>query len=123
MPTEKRESLWILIVSPVMWAAHFLLCYITVAVWCAKVAGRDGLLGDARLLIAVYTVLAVGGIILTGWTGFRRHWYTRPEDPSSADTAPGRRRFLGYATVLLSGLSLAAVLYTALAALLIRTCH
>ena len=37
---ESRQSLWLLIVSPSMWAAHFLPCYITAAVWCEKFAGR-----------------------------------------------------------------------------------
>jgi hypothetical protein len=36
---EANESLWLLVASPVIWAAHFLLCYGTAAVWCAKVAG------------------------------------------------------------------------------------
>ena len=44
---------------PTIWAAHFLLCYVTAAIWCAKVAGPDGSLGGVRVAIAVYTVLAL----------------------------------------------------------------
>ncbi|MGB7839915.1 MAG: hypothetical protein WBL40_17580 [Terrimicrobiaceae bacterium] len=39
---EKRQSLWLLMISPTIWAAHFLLCYLTAAIWCAKFAGRNG---------------------------------------------------------------------------------
>ena len=42
---EQNESLWFLIAAPIMWAAHFLLCYLTAAIWCAKLAGPDGALG------------------------------------------------------------------------------
>lgn len=120
---EKNESLWILTVSPTLWAAHFLLSYLTAAVWCAKVAGRDGSLGTVRVAIAVYTVLALLGIGITGWIGYRRHSFGEGETPHDYDTPEDRHRFLGFATLLLSALSAVATLYVALAAVFLGTCR
>ena len=121
--SEKQESLWWLAASPLLWSAHFLLCYGTAAVWCEKLAGRDGSLGSARAAIAVYTVVALAGILLVGWRGFRRHRLLGAPLPHDADTPEDRRRFLGFATLLLSGLSAVAVLYGALVVAFIGTCH
>ena len=72
---EENQSLLLLAASPMIWAAHFLLSYITAAIWCAKVAGPDGSLGVVRVAIAMYTVLALSGIGVIGWSAFRRHSY------------------------------------------------
>lgn len=120
---EKNESLWVLIVSPTLWAIHFLLCYLTAAIWCAKVAGRYGSLNDARIAVAVYTVLALIGIGITGWFAFHRHSFGTDTVPHDFDTPEDRHRFLGFATLLLSGLSGIGTIYVALVAVFIGTCH
>ena len=120
---EKNESLWTLALPPVIWAAHFLLCYVTAAIWCAKVAGRYGSLGSVRVAIGVLTVVALGGIGLAGWRGLRRHRFGGGATPHDFDTPEDRHGFLGFASLLLAGLSAVAVLYTALVALFIETCH
>ena len=120
---EENESLWILTVSPVMWAAHFLLSYLTAAIWCAKLAGPDASLGGVRVAIAVYTVLALLGIGITGRIAFRRHRFGSATVPHDFDTPADRHRFLGFATLLLSALSAVAILYVALAAVFIGSCH
>jgi hypothetical protein len=120
---EEHESLWLLTASPVLWAAHFLLCYLTAAIWCAKLAGPDGSLGSIRVAIAVYTVLALLGMALTGWHAFRRHTFGSATVPHDFDSREDRHRFLGFATLLLSALSAVATLYVALAAVFIRSCH
>ena len=38
-PPARWGSLWLLTFGPGIWAVHFLLCYVTAAVWCARVAG------------------------------------------------------------------------------------
>jgi len=43
--------------------------------------------------------------------------------PHDADTPEDRHRFLGFATLLLSGLSAVAVIYTALVVVVFRSCH
>lgn len=119
---EENESLWLLTVSPVIWTAHFLLSYGTAAVWCSKVAGPGGSLWEARLAIAAYTVLALIGIGITGWIGYRRHNFGGAT-PHDFDSPEDRHGFLGFATLLLSALSAAATIYVALAAVFIESCQ
>ena len=45
-------------VSPTIWGVHFLLSYITAAIYCAKYAPPDGSLRGVRWAIAAYTILA-----------------------------------------------------------------
>ena len=119
---QQQGSLWALAVPPVIWAGHFLLSYCTAAVWCAKFAGADGSLATARIIIAVYTTLALLGLLAAGLRGYRRHRLAGARAPHDADTPEDRYRFMGYATMLLSGLSCIAVIYEALAIVLIRSC-
>ena len=120
---EKRESLWILTIAPAIWAAHFLLSYITAAIWCAKVAGRDGSLDPARIAVAVYTAVALLGILAIAAIGWRRHTYGAATVPHDFDTPEDRHRFLGFATLLLAALSFVATAYVALAALFLESCR
>jgi hypothetical protein len=120
---ERKESLWLLTISPAIWSAHFLLSYVTAAVWCAKMAGPGGPLGGARTAIAVYTAVALIGIGITGWFGFRRHSFGDAETPHDFDSPEDRHRFLGFATLLLSALSAVATIYVALAAVFIGNCR
>jgi hypothetical protein len=120
---EKHESLWRLTLSPAIWMVHFLLSYVTASVWCAKLAGRDGSLWQVRIAVGAFTVAALIGIGIVGWRGFRRHTFGGATLPHDYDSAEDRHRFLGFATVLLSALSAVAVLYAALAAFFIETCH
>jgi hypothetical protein len=120
---EEHESLWLLTAGPVMWAAHFLACYGTAAIWCAKAAGPGGSLHGVRVAIMAYTVLALVGIGLIGWRGFQRHSFEGSTLPHDFDSPGDRHRFLGFATLLLSGLSAVAVLYAALVAVFVRSCH
>ena len=119
---EENQSLFLLAASPVLWAAHFFLSYLTAAIWCAKVAGPGGSLGGVRVAIAIYTVLALGGIGSIGWRAFRRHSYGTATRPHDDDTPADRHRFLGFAALLLSALSAVAVFYAALAAVFIGSC-
>jgi hypothetical protein len=129
--TPDSYSLWLLTIAPAIWAAHLLSCYITAAVWCAKFAPPGGALGSIRTAIAVYTAAALAGIVAAGWKGFRRHSYastglgaggteTTTHDLDSVDD---RHRFIGFATLLLAGLSALGVLYAALAASFFESCR
>ena len=120
---EGKESLWRLIVSPTIWAVHFMLSYVTVAIWCAKFAPRFGALTPARWLIVAYTLVALVGIALNGWDGYRRHRYQREPVPHDADTPEDRHRFLGFATALLAALSAVAVLFAAMVLLYFEDCR
>src|SRR5688500_6961663 len=122
-PPERRESLWLVITSPMIWSAHFLLSYVTAAVWCAKSAGPDGPLASARVAIAIYTLIAIIGISFTGWRGYRRHMFGTVTSAHDFDSPAGRHGFLGFAVVALSMLSAIATLYVALAIVFIGTCR
>jgi hypothetical protein len=122
-PTPERDSLWSLTVAPTIWAVHLLLCYVTAAVWCARFAMPGGPLGGVRTAIVWYTVLALAGIAVVGWGGFRRHQYGTEATTHDLDTREDRHRFLGFATLLLAGLSAVAVVYAALAASFFDTCR
>jgi hypothetical protein len=125
--TPDRGSLWLLTIAPSMWAAHLLLCYITAAIWCAKVVPEGGPLSGIRSAITSYTVVALAGIAIVGWEGFRRHSTGGSDGTETTthdlDTPEDRHRFLGFATLLLSGLSAVGVLYAALAATYFETCR
>lgn len=119
---EENESLWWLAAAPGIWAAHFLLSYATAAVWCAKVVGRDGSLAGVRLAIVIYTVVALIGIGIIGRRGHRRHGPGLETVPHNFDSAGDCQRFLGFAVLLLSGLSAVATFYGALTVVFIESC-
>ena len=121
--SEQRQSLWLLTASPAIWTAHFLLSYSSAAIWCGMVVGRDGSPWNIRLAIAAYTVVALIGIANIARVGLRRHRLGNESAPHDADTPEDRHRFLGFATLLLSGLSAVATIYEALAVVFIRSCH
>lgn len=117
---RRGTMLWVLAASPSLWAAHFLLSYATAAVWCAKVGGS---LAFVRGAIAVYTAVALSAVAFVGWGGYRRHRRASAELPHDDDTPESRTAFVGFATLLLSGLSAIAILYSALVVLFLRTCR
>lgn len=120
---ESGESLWYLTIGPATWALHFLLCYITAAVWCAKIAGREATLGPVRMAIVAYTAVAALIIGFCAWKGWQRRRYGNARTPFEKDTAADRHRFLGFATFLLASLSLVATLMQAMVALFFQDCR
>ncbi|MCG6154611.1 hypothetical protein [Rubinisphaera margarita] len=121
-PTEEQDRLWILFASPTIWAIHLLACYITAAIWCAKFGETDSAFTTVRIAFAVYTVLALAAIGWLGWTGYQQHRRVTDKTPHDDDTPLDRHRFLGFATLLLSGLSAIATIYVALVAVFIGSC-
>ena len=120
---ERHESLWMLTVSPGIWGAHFMACYVVAAVWCAKAPSALTPLGAIRTTVVILTVLALAGIAVTGWIGYRAHRLGGESAPHDDDTPEDRHRFMGYATLLLSGLSAVAVIYAALVVVFVETCQ
>ena len=126
-----RGSLWLLTIAPVIWAAHFLACYVTAAIWCARFAPPGGPLNGIRTAVAGYTAVALIGIAIVGWEGFRRHMHPSTwlgaggteATTHDLDTREDRHRFLGFATLLLAGLSMVAVTYAGFAATFFDTCR
>jgi len=122
-PPERPRYLALLAAPPAIWAAHFLVAYCTAAVWCEKVASPGGSLGAAGIAIWIFTALALVAIGTIGLLAWRRHRHGDGEPPHDFDSAADRHRFLGFACLLLSGLSAAAVFYSALALRLVGSCQ
>jgi hypothetical protein len=113
------ESLWTLFTAPVIWAGHFLLCYVVAALACAR--GVD--LGLVRLGIAGATVLALGAIVVAGLLAWRQWGFGTGDPPHDDPTRQDRLLFQGFATLLLAGLSFVAVAYQALPVAFITDCR
>jgi hypothetical protein len=122
---EREETLWALTVAPTIWAVHFLLSYVSAAVWCSKVGQASASIGGIRAAIAVYTAVALVGIAASGVAGYRRHGHGHGLETTGHDfdSPEGRHRFLGFATLLLAGMSAVATIFTALPAVFIATCR
>jgi hypothetical protein len=119
-----RDSLWSLIASPTIWAAHFLFCYMTAAIYCAKAPYPAANFATIRVVIGVVTVMALIAIAIAGFQAaddWRRA--LNAEWAADADSLEIRRRFVGRAAFLLSGLSGIAVLYVGMNALFISSCR
>jgi hypothetical protein len=119
---EQRQTLWLLTVAPVIWAAHFLLSYITAAVWCTRYTS-DGRLGPVPSVVALGAGVALAAIAAVAWIGWRKHSYGDGSIPHDADSPEDRHRFLGLATLLLSALSALATIYVAASAFFFGTCR
>jgi hypothetical protein len=122
-PSEEKESLWRLMFAPGIWFVHFVACYSTVALWCGRVVGRGGPLQTARWLALAYTAVAVGVTVALGVHAAKRYVRHRDDYPQEFDTPRSRHRFLGFAELLLTLLSLLAVVYVALPFGFITSCR
>lgn len=121
--SESKDSILLLTLGPLIWAAHLLLSYATASIWCAKVVGVGGSLATTRDAILVYTLVALAGTAAIAWIGYRRHRLGDSSLPHDDDTAEDRHRFLGFATFLLASLSAVAIVYAGLVALFFRSCY
>ena len=116
------ESLWTLFTAPVVWALHFLACYISAAVFCEKPGFLGTDFANLRLAIVVLTALSLAMIVLAAFLAWRQWGFGTGDPPHDEPTRRDRLQFQGYATLLLSGLSFVAVIFTALPALFITEC-
>jgi hypothetical protein len=121
--SEEKQSLWMLTVGPLIWALHLILSYATASIWCAKIASPGGSLTTVRILIGVYSFLALAAISMAGWDGYRRYRFGNGQRPHDADTPEDRHRFLGFAALLLSALSAVAVLFESLVIAFFGACE
>ncbi len=108
-------------IGPTIWAAHFLVCYVTAAVLCAK-SGSAADFAVIRIVVAAATAVALAGIAWAGIAAFRQ-WRVEYDVVQDQPTEADRRQLLGQAGMLLSGLSAVAVIYVALPALFIGGCR
>jgi hypothetical protein len=119
---KEIETLWTLFTAPVVWTAHFLVCYIGAAVYCAKPELVGLSFSAVRAGIAAATLIALSLIALSGWLAWRQWGFGTDDPPHDDPTRRDRTLFQGFATLLLSGLSFIAVIFTAMPALFLTEC-
>lgn len=117
------ESLWTLFTAPVVWALHFVLCYIVVAIYCEKSAVWNVDFSSVRIALGLLTLLALGMIVLSAFLAWRQWGFGAGDPPHDDPTARDRRLFQGFATLLLSGLSFVAVVYATIPLIFIAGCQ
>jgi hypothetical protein len=119
---KEVEALWTLFTAPVVWAAHFLFCYIAAALHCAG-TGPIASFAALRFGVAAATVVALAAITLAAALAWRQWGFGTDDPPHDDPTRHDRLLFQGFATLLLSGLSFVAVLYQALPILFLTDCR
>ena len=119
---KEIESLWTLFTAPTIWALHFLACYITAAIHCAKTDAAASF-ETMRLTLGVVTVAALAGIALSAYLAWRQWGFGSGGPPHDEPTRKDRLLFQGFATLLLSGLSFVAVLFGAVPLVFIEACQ
>jgi hypothetical protein len=116
------ETMWTLFTAPVVWAVHFLASYIAAAIFCEKPDVFGGDFNLLRLAIVVWTLASLAMILLSAVLAWRQWGFGKGEPPHDESTRRDRLLFQGYATLLLSGLSFVAVVFTALPAIFLTAC-
>ncbi|MFK0276322.1 hypothetical protein ACIQUG_21805 [Ensifer sp. NPDC090286] len=119
---KEVDTLWTLFTAPVVWAGHFLFCYISAALICAKPDLFGVTFGALRVAIAAVTIAALSAILLSSFLAWRQWGFGTDDPPHDEPTRRDRVLFQGFATLLLSGLSFIAVVMTALPALFLTEC-
>ncbi|HEX2146357.1 MAG TPA: hypothetical protein VHG11_01740 [Pseudorhizobium sp.] len=124
IPLPKEiETLWTLFTAPAVWAVHFVVCYVVVAIYCEKMQVWHLDFATVRIGLGIFTLLALAMIVLSAYLAWRQWGFGSAEAPHSQPTDRDRRRFQGFATLLLSGLSFVAVIYAAIPLIFIAGCQ
>lgn len=120
-----RDSLIGMVAGPLVWAAHFLTCYILVAVACAfgfdAVAGPGGwdAVRTALLIVSGIALAIIAMLILLAW----RRWLQAGGSETPRDEVQARHRFMAMGSLLLCFLSGVAVVYVAIPLMLLPMCR
>lgn len=131
MIASTRANLITLITAPTVWALHFLVSYTAAAAYCAKTMADARVFTGAswpditvaRLVILAATAVALAVIALCTRQAWG-HWRGGDVDPPFDEPSfEGRQGFLGFATLLLCGLSVVGVIFVALPAVFIGDCR
>lgn len=116
------STLWALVLPPLVWAAHFLFCYVSAAIRCAK-GGPALIIDDVRVAIAIATAIALLVVTAAGYVAWAKSRLPGDPAPHDESTDEDRVRFLAVATLLLAALSFVAIVLTALPALYFEDCR
>jgi hypothetical protein len=116
----KLDHLVSMIAAPIIWAVHFVVCYVLVSLACALGWTGIRMLGmePAALGIAVATL---GALVLLAYTGALNYAKYR-RAPSAPSGSPDISAFIALNSLLLTALSAVALIWVAFPALILPTC-
>lgn len=122
--TGSGTDLWHVIAAPIVWALHFLFCYVWAAIYCEKV-GRGASLDEPRVAVVVATVVALALIGLSTLSLWRVRGRSLTDDDFEFEhnTPEERHRFLSHVALMLCVLSAVAVVYVAIPMIYLTTCR
>ena len=122
--TGSGSDLWQVILSPIVWAFHFLFCYVAAAIYCEKI-GREAAIEPVRtaVLIATAAGLAVVGVVCFRLWQVRGRSLTDNDFNYEHNTPEERHRFLSHLALMLSALSAIGMIYVAIPTLVLETCR
>ena len=113
--------IWLPVIAPVIWTAHFLGCYAWMVLGCGRL--RDPIIAPptsaAITGVTAVALIAITTLFVHGW---RRHGYDLRDQPNDDASPQDRTRFMAFTTMLLAGLSWIATLYVGVAAWWIGGC-
>lgn len=118
--SEEQASLFRITFGPLIWAAHFVLCYGLVAVTCAKgwdiAAVRGGLIAFSALMLA-----GIGWVGRSAW----RQWDVTGTGHvvNRGARAEDRHHFLGHAAFLLAIISGIGVVFVSFPLIFVAGCR
>jgi hypothetical protein len=122
--TGSGTDLWRVILAPVVWSAHFIVCYVGAAIYCEKL-GREAALDPVRVFVVLATVagLSVVGASTRGLWRVRGRSLTDDDFDYEYNSPEERHRFLSHVALMLSALSAIGMIYVALPVFLLGTCR
>lgn len=117
-----QGSIWILVASPSIWAAHFLISYWVAAVYCAKAPNAAPLMEPRWIAIGlgVFCCALIGWL---AWIAVKRYggvFLIFEEITESSER--GRDKFVGHVSLLLCVLSAVAIVFNIIPGLVLGEC-
>lgn len=114
------SSLWFPVVAPAVWAVHFMVTYVAVALACTEPGAP--FTDNARTLVTMISALAIAVILWCFGCGVAAHDGRGPWRSYDDDTPEDRHLFMAMTTMLLAGLSLLGSAFVIAAALAPGAC-
>ena len=105
-------DLWRVIAAPVVWALHFLICYVLAAIYCEKAVDGASLVPlHTAIIVVTLVALAAIGLTASGLWRVRARSLTDEDFDFEHDSPEERHRFLSHVALMLCVLSAVAVIY------------
>lgn len=125
---SRSESLWLPVAAPIAWSLHFSVCYVLIAVWCGRFALPGTTVTTWLVIGTVVTAVGISVMAIAGWRKYRRSDDSRHARDGrtpielDSDSLHARRRFVGFTTMTLAGLSLLGMAFNVVGVLLVGGC-